>query len=195
MRVLIATGALMLAMQSSPVTAQGNDENGAALLARSGCGACHGTDGRGTPLAPGIADQTLALQRFTAAVREPRGTMPPYGPEALSDADIAAIRAHLVSQGPRRQPSGDAQAGGIHFESVGCYSCHSNQGQGVLHGPRIAPNPIRWERFTWYVRQPPGQMPPYSEVVLSESELADIYEFLQARPQPPSWNEVPLLAP
>jgi hypothetical protein len=36
-------------------------------------------------------------------------------------------------------------------------------------------------------------MPPYTAKVLSGSELADIYAFLQSRPQPPALDSVPLL--
>lgn len=194
-RALFACGVLALAMESGPAAAQASNEDGAALLARSGCSACHGADGRGTSLAPGIADASLDLQRFIAAVRAPRGTMPAYTSGVLSDDDIEAIRDHVVAVGPRTRPAGNAQAGGERYERVGCYSCHSNQGQGVMHGPRIAPAPIRWERFTWYVRQPPGQMPPYSEVVISDTELSDIYAFLESRPQPRPVDELPLLAP
>jgi len=194
-RAVLVLALIVIAARSESAAAQGSDADGAALLARSGCGACHGGDGRGTAVAPGIADSALDLARFIAAVRTPRGTMPAYNADVLSDAQLEAIRAHLVAAGPRPRPSGNVQAGGERFESAGCYSCHSNQGQGVLHGPRIAPAPIRWERFAWYVRQPAGQMPPYSDVVLSEGDLADIYAFLEARPQPRPLAELPLLAP
>jgi len=194
-RSLIAAAALTLAMLPKAVFAQRNDADGAALFARSGCSACHGADGRGSSLAPGIADASLELSRFTASVRAPRGTMPAYAASVLTDDDVAAIRAHLAGLAPQPRPTGDAQAGGQRFESAGCYSCHSNQGQGVLHGPRIAPAPIRWERFTWYVRHPVGQMPPYSDVVLSDADLADIYAFLESRPRPQPLEQLPLLAP
>ena len=38
-------------------------------------------------------------------------------------------------------------------------------------------------------------MPPYTAVVLSDQDLADIYAFLEARPKPPAVNSIPLLAP
>ena len=195
MRALVASGMLVLAMHSGPAAAQASNNDGAALLARSGCTACHGADGRGTALAPGITDSSLDLERFIAAVRAPRGTMPAYAPVVLSDDDIETIRDQLVAVGPQTRPAGNAQAGGERYERVGCYSCHSNQGQGVMHGPRIAPSPIRWERFTWYVRQPSGQMPPYSAAVLSDQDLADIHEFLATRPEPQPVSDILLLAP
>jgi mono/diheme cytochrome c family protein len=92
-------------------------------------------------------------------------------------------------------PVGRVARGGEIYERVGCYSCHSNQGQGIMHGPRIAPNPIRWGRFVWYIRHPSGQMPPYSPDVLSDRDLADIYAFLRRRTQPQPVESIPLLAP
>jgi mono/diheme cytochrome c family protein len=50
-------------------------------------------------------------------------------------------------------------------------------------------------RFTTYVRNPSGEMPPFSERVLSKQDLEDIYAFLQARPQPKPVSTLPLLAP
>ena len=38
-------------------------------------------------------------------------------------------------------------------------------------------------------------MPPYTDKVLSNQELADIYAFLQARPRPPAVDTIPQLAP
>ena len=38
-------------------------------------------------------------------------------------------------------------------------------------------------------------MPPYTAAVLSNQDLADIYAFLAARPQPPALSSIPLLAP
>ena len=36
-------------------------------------------------------------------------------------------------------------------------------------------------------------MPPYTSKVVSDSELADIYAFLQSLPQPPAAKSIPLL--
>ena len=75
-------------------------------------------------------------------------------------------------------------AGAALYKKKGCYECHVNDAQGGPQGPRLGPNPIPLPRFTTYVRNPTGEMPPYTERVLSNQELADIYAFLQARPQP-----------
>jgi mono/diheme cytochrome c family protein len=86
-------------------------------------------------------------------------------------------------------------AGAALYKKKGCYECHVNDAQGGPQGPRIGPNPIPLPRFTTYIRNPTGDMPPFTEKVLSNQELADIYAFLQARPQPKPVNSIPLLAP
>ena len=61
-------------------------------------------------------------------------------------------------------------------------------------GPRLGPDPIPFARFAQYVRSPTGEMPPYTEKVLSNQEMADIYAFVQTRPRPPAVNSIPQLA-
>ena len=91
-------------------------------------------------------------------------------------------------------PAGDAQKGQRLFTSYGCYECHGREAQGsTATGPRLAPRPIAFAAFTKYVRGPSGQMPPYTSKVVSDADLADIYAFLQSRPQPPAADSIPLL--
>jgi ubiquinol-cytochrome c reductase cytochrome c subunit len=47
--------------------------------------------------------------------------------------------------------------------------------------------------LTRYVRKPKGEMPPYTSKVVSDQELADIYAFLQSRPNPPAVKNIPIL--
>jgi cytochrome c553 len=91
-------------------------------------------------------------------------------------------------------PAGNAQKGQQLYTSYGCYECHGREAQGsTATGPRLAPRPIAFAAFTKYVRGPSGQMPPYTSKVVSDADLADIYAFLQSRPQPPVVESVPLL--
>ncbi|MDH3420886.1 MAG: cytochrome c [Gammaproteobacteria bacterium] len=166
-----------------------------ALLAASGCAACHGPAGLGTALAPPIVGPALSEEEFRAGVRNARGSMPSYSVEVLSDGVLDALYAYSSAHEGIGVPVGRVARGAEVYERVGCYSCHSNQGQGIMHGPRIAPNPIRWGRFVWYIRHPSGQMPPYSPDVLSDQDLADIYAFLRRRVQPQPVESIPLLAP
>jgi hypothetical protein len=43
------------------------------------------------------------------------------------------------------------------------------------------------------VRTTSRQMPPYTEAVLPESDLADIYAYLQSMPKSPDPKSIPLL--
>jgi len=80
------------------------------------------------------------------------------------------------------------------FARFGCYQCHQREAQGAAAtGPRLGPHPVPFASFTRYVRQPTGQMPPYTAKVVKDSELADIYAFLQSLPEPRPAKDIPLL--
>jgi ubiquinol-cytochrome c reductase cytochrome c subunit len=108
------------------------------------------------------------------------------------------LSAALASQAqaPQRPaaaaPAGNADAGKKLYVSVGCYQCHGYEAQGSnATGPRLGPRPMAFPAFSRYVRQPPGQMPPYTAKVVSDADLANIYAFIQSRPEPA--KEIPLL--
>jgi mono/diheme cytochrome c family protein len=91
-------------------------------------------------------------------------------------------------------PAGNAENGKKLYTNVGCYECHDREGQGGAGtGPRLAPSPIAFPKFVQHLRQPSSQMPPYTTKVLSDTEVADIYAFLQSIPKPPAASSIPLL--
>jgi ubiquinol-cytochrome c reductase cytochrome c subunit len=101
--------------------------------------------------------------------------------------------AVLSAQAPA--PKGDADHGRKIFESYGCYQCHGREAQGGLGtGPRLGPKPIPFVAVQKYIRQPTGQMPPYTAKVVSDKDLADIYAFLLTRKVPPPVKDIPLLS-
>ena len=81
------------------------------------------------------------------------------------------------------------------FMKAGCWQCHGTVGQGGVAGPRIAPEPLPYEALAAFVRTTNRAMPPYRETVLSNSDLADIYAYLQSIPKPPESDSLPLLKP
>ena len=106
---------------------------------------------------------------------------------------VSLAGAQTPAQAPgAAAPAGDAQNGKKIFSSYGCYQCHGYEAHGGP-GPRLAPRPIAFAAFSKYLRQPTGEMPPYTGKVVSDKELADIYAFLQSIPQPPPVNSIPLL--
>jgi mono/diheme cytochrome c family protein len=127
--------------------------------------------------------------------------MPAQGVQVVSDEGLADIYAFLRSPlalEPAQSapaPAGNAETGAVVFRSVGCYQCHANEAQGGANGPRIGPDPIPFDRFSRYVKNPTGSMPPYTDKVLSDQDLADVYAFLRARTRPPAIDTIPLLAP
>jgi len=91
--------------------------------------------------------------------------------------------------------TGNVENGKKVFIKDGCYECHGREGQGAAQasGPRIGP-PQRFLRsFSRYVRQPTGQMPPFTTEVISDQELADVYAYLQSRPKAAPAKDIPLL--
>ena len=90
--------------------------------------------------------------------------------------------------------SGNVENGKKLFMSDGCYECHGRAGQGSAYsGARLAPKPVDLDAFITYVRQPAGQMPPYTAKVVSDAELGDIRAYLNSLPEPPPVKSIPLL--
>jgi mono/diheme cytochrome c family protein len=91
-------------------------------------------------------------------------------------------------------PAGNTEDGRKLYVSYGCYQCHGREGQGsTATGPRLAGRLLPLAGFSRYVRNPPGEMPPYRTAVLSESDLEHMYEFLRTRPEPPPVESLPQL--
>jgi ubiquinol-cytochrome c reductase cytochrome c subunit len=92
-------------------------------------------------------------------------------------------------------PAGDVENGRKIYTSYGCYQCHNFAAHGGAAGPRLAPPPIPLSAFIRYVRKPTGDMPPYTEKVVSDAELADIRAFLLTIPAPPAAAGISILKP
>ena len=91
-------------------------------------------------------------------------------------------------------PTGDAKNGKKLFAADGCYQCHGYEAQGAAPtGPRLGPRPLAFAQFSKYVRNPTGQMPPYTIKSVPDKDLADIYAFLQSLPPPASVESIPAL--
>src|SRR5262245_16708890 len=105
-----------------------------------------------------------------------------------------ALQTQAANAPAPATPKGDAANGKKMFVSYGCYQCHGYEGQGSsATGPRIAPRPLPFAAFSRYVRRPAGQMPLYTAKVLSDTDLAHIYAYLQSRPMPKAVDSIPLL--
>ncbi len=115
---------------------------------------------------------------------------------ALSPAPaVAQNKAAVAAETSAAAPVGSAAKGKALYGRIGCYQCHSEQGQGGTQGPRLGPRPIPYQAFLRYLRSPRGEMPPYKAKVMSDQDVADVYAFLQALPSPPPLSSLPLLQP
>ena len=109
---------------------------------------------------------------------------------------LCSVQAFAGAQAPAMQrPTGNVENGKRLFTKMTCYYCHGTEGQGSIAGvgPRIALIPRRLENFSRYVRRPTGRMSGYSEAVLPDPDLADIYAFLRSLPAAKPVAEIPLL--
>jgi ubiquinol-cytochrome c reductase cytochrome c subunit len=105
---------------------------------------------------------------------------------------IAAFSAQTPAPSSNTAPAGNAETGKKAYVSYGCYQCHGYEAQGSsATGPRLGPRPIAFAAFSRYVRQPTGQMPPYTTKVVSDADLTNIYAFVSSRPAPTT--NIPLL--
>jgi mono/diheme cytochrome c family protein len=185
-----------------------NSANGKNVFEKVGCSRCHGSAGEGIRTAskeagpPKIAGTPLSLRHFVESVRNPRGRMPPFRSKQVSDKELSDVYAYLHSPKLGQElaklatpSSANPQDGQRLYVSFGCYECHGYEGQGSLQtgGSRIGPPQVPYSGFVAYVRHPTGQMPPYTSKAVSDSQLANIYVFLQSRPQAPLSDTIPLL--
>ncbi len=101
-----------------------------------------------------------------------------------------ALAAAPQGAGPE---AGSAANGKVLFRKVGCFECHGYAGQGGRAGAPIAGLPLRAQDLIRYVRRPAGEMPAYTEKVVSDRELADIYAYIRTLPAPKPVKDIPLL--
>jgi hydroxylamine dehydrogenase len=103
--------ALFALAAPSGLLAQELTRDGARLYITKGCLGCHGSSGRGG-VGPVVASTGLPADAFLHQVRSPRQYMPPFPDEAISDAEVEAIRGYLQQVPPppprliRNLPSG-----------------------------------------------------------------------------------------
>jgi len=107
---------------------------------------------------------------------------------------LAAFAAGLLA-GHGVALAASAEKGKAAFIKNGCWECHGFEGQGGVAGKKLAPDPLPVEALTAFVRDSNRAMPPYSEAVLSNEDLADIHAYLESIPQGPDPKSIPLLKP
>jgi mono/diheme cytochrome c family protein len=107
---------------------------------------------------------------------------------------LTALAAGVIGQGAVLAAS--VETGKAAYIKHGCWQCHGFEGQGSVAssgGKVIADTKLPLEAFISFVRTTSGAMPPYRQEILSDSDLADIYAYLQSLPRPKSASDIPLL--
>src|SRR5258705_7188899 len=97
---------------------------------------------------------------------------------ALIVASPIGVRAQDV-------PPGDAANGKRVYLADGCFTCHGRAGQGGAYNgpaPVLAKTAMPFEGFKMQIRNPSNDMPAYSEAVMSDKEVADMFAFVQSLP-------------
>ena len=108
---------------------------------------------------------------------------------------VLAAAAAIVLAAPALA-AGDAARGKAAFVKYGCWQCHGFEGQGSIatsNGKVLTHEPPPWEGFSGLVRSSNTAMPPYSEKILPERDLEDIYAWLTSQPKPADYKSIPLL--
>jgi len=93
-------------------------------------------------------------------------------------------------------PAGNAENGKRIYMKDGCFLCHGRVGQGGGYNtpvPALAKTEMPFEPFKLQLRQPADDMPAYSEHVLPDQQVADIYAFVQSLPGKRNPKDIPLL--
>ena len=99
---LVAAGAAR-AQPAVNAAASGDAQHGQALFKSDGCWECHGTIGQGGGAAgPRITPMALPYEAFIQQLRTPRGQMPPFEAQVVSNEDAVNIYAYLKSIPPAR---------------------------------------------------------------------------------------------
>ncbi len=106
---------------------------------------------------------------------------------------LLLLASALITPAIVRAQTGNAENGKRLYEKVGCYECHGYAGQGGRDGARIAATSLPVSALIRYVRRPSGSMPAYTEKVLPDAELTDIYAYLKSLPVAKPGKDIPLL--
>ena len=105
--------------------------------------------------------------------------------------------AFAAAQAQDALPSGDAAKGKKIFLTIGCFTCHGRSGQGGAYNgpaPILAHTMLPFDGFKGQIRNPADDMPAFSNAVLSDQEIADIYAFVESLPGAGSAKDHPILS-
>jgi|SRR5947207_15336868 len=106
---------------------------------------------------------------------------------------LLALVTFPIVAAAQTAPAGNAENGKKLFMKENCYYCHGTTGQGGRDGARIAQTALNIQGMIRYVRQPTGGMPAFTEKILTDQQLTDIYAYLKSLPAAKAAKDIPLL--
>jgi mono/diheme cytochrome c family protein len=116
---------------------------------------------------------------------------------AVSAFVMAALGAWAYSIAAAQDaPQGNVADGKRVYLADGCFTCHGRSGQGGAYNgpaPILAHTAMPFDGFKGQLRNPSDDMPAYSDAVLSDKDIADIYAFVQSLPGPGSPKDIAIL--
>jgi len=116
---------------------------------------------------------------------------------AVAALAVAALCPGAASLAPAQDaPQGDAANGKHIYLTEACFTCHGRSGQGGAYqgpAPSLAHTALPFEAFKEEIRNPVDNMPAYSDAVLSDKDIADIYAFVESLPGPRSPKDISIL--
>ena len=107
-------------------------------------------------------------------------------------AGVAAGLMGVSAAIAQNAPAGNTMNGKKLYETTGCSQCHGLAGQGGAAGPKLI-DPTPFPAFVAQLRTPRQVMPPYTERVMSDQQVADIYAHVKTFPLPPDPSTLSIL--
>jgi mono/diheme cytochrome c family protein len=102
----------------------------------------------------------------------------------------------LIAPSRAQDGKGDAANGKRVYLVTGCFECHGRVGQGGAYNkpaPILAQTGLPFEAFQALVREPADDMPAYTDALIPDKELVDIYAYLQSLPGPRAVKDIAIL--
>jgi quinol---cytochrome-c reductase cytochrome c subunit len=213
MAVVLGAVALLVLTAPAPSTADTAQQPAPAdvrLVYLRDCATCHGAEGEGTHLGPGIAgigrapvDYVLSTGRMP--INEPDEKMerrPPKYPPAMRRAlvdYVAAFGAGGVDMPVVDLAGADLALGGELYR-LQCAACHAWAGDGgaLLHREAPTLKQSTATQIAEAVRAGPGSMPAFGAAALDDHELASVVAYVRSLRHPedrggwPLWHLGPL---
>ena len=115
---------------------------------------------------------------------------------AAAAATAATLGGGVCIFAQAQQPQGDAANGKRVYLNDACFTCHGRAGQGGAYigpAPVLAKTALPFEAFKVELRTPVKDMPAYSDAVLSDKEIADMYAFVESLPGLRSPKDISIL--